>query len=146
MNRLPSGLPELVADEETLARFLTSSGQFAASKGIVKGAAFLPKNFETSVFRHGREPSEDLWALGRTAVQDRALYGAGFVSAASVRDAGLEARADEGPPRHANLIGWPAMPADPELEKSKHKDMANVIAGKARLELMPEPGGTVSTD
>lgn len=61
---LASGLPEIVADDEDLARFLTSSSQFNTQ--MAKPAAFLPSTSdrETSVFRHGREPRETLWAIG----------------------------------------------------------------------------------
>lgn len=50
---LDSGLPEIVADEEDLARFLTSSNRYTVQ--AVKAAAFLTKSHdrETSVFRHG---------------------------------------------------------------------------------------------
>ena len=47
------GLPEIVADEEDLARFLTSSSQFNTQ--VVKHAAFLPSQNDgvTSVFPAG---------------------------------------------------------------------------------------------
>jgi hypothetical protein len=62
MATLPSGLEEIAADDEDLARYLTSSSQFNAI--MVKPAAFLPnpKDHETSVFRHGSEPRDRLWA------------------------------------------------------------------------------------
>jgi hypothetical protein len=40
MTTLPSGLEEIIADDEDLARYLTSSSQFNAV--MVKPAAFLP--------------------------------------------------------------------------------------------------------
>ena len=66
MDVLPSGLPEAIADDEDLARFLTSSGHLSASMGTAKSAAFLPspKDRETSVFRHGSEPRFGLWSRG----------------------------------------------------------------------------------
>ena len=72
---LPSGLPEQVADEEDLARFLTQSSQFSAV--MAKPAAFLPnpKDRETSVSRHGRAPLEALWSLGLVAAGTRPLRG-----------------------------------------------------------------------
>jgi len=65
---LPSGLPEHVGCDEDVARFLTSSGHYNAS--AVKPAAFMPnpRNGETSVFRHGAEPMDDLKAIARTDV------------------------------------------------------------------------------
>ena len=70
---LPSGLPDLVNDEEDLARFLTQKGQFNAS--MAKPAAFLPypRDRETSVSRHGREPLGGLWAIGLEAAGRRPL-------------------------------------------------------------------------
>src|ERR1700758_4702302 len=59
---LASGLPEIVADDEDLARFLTSRSRFNAQ--MAKPAAFLPavNDRETSVFRHGSEPRVELWS------------------------------------------------------------------------------------
>ena len=79
---LPSGLAEIVADEEDLARFLTSSSQFNAI--MVKPAAFLPnpKNGETSVFRHGSLPREPLWQIATDHVgANRTVHGAAIVKA-----------------------------------------------------------------
>lgn len=73
MDMLSSGLPEQVADEENPARFLTSNSQFN-SKGVKHNVLLPePEAQETSVFRHGREPREALWAIGRE--QDRAFEG-----------------------------------------------------------------------
>ena len=51
MATLPSGLPELVGDEEDLTRFITQSNHF--NSFMAKPAAFLPnpKYRNTSVFR-----------------------------------------------------------------------------------------------
>jgi hypothetical protein len=79
---LASGLPDLVADDEDLARFLTSSGQFNAQ--MAKPPAFLPSTSdrETSVFRHGSDPRAALWALGNEhAAGNRTLHGAAIVKA-----------------------------------------------------------------
>jgi hypothetical protein len=131
MATLPSGLPDLVADEEDLARFLTQSNQFNAL--VAKPAAFLPspKDHETSVSRHGSEPVETLWEIGLNAAGDRNLYGAAIFKARSVRTAQLEVAADEPPPRHAAIRGWPWNEIDPELQKAKQKEMAAVIASGA---------------
>jgi hypothetical protein len=131
---LASGLPEIVADDEDLARFLTSSSQFSAK--AVKAAAFLPSanNRETSVFRHGSEPHEALWAIGDEHVAGtRTVYGAAIVRAGDVRLASLEVTADEPPPRHAVIRGWSWLSGDPELQKAKRKELAIVIASNAAL-------------
>ena len=51
MGTLPSGLPDLIGDEEDLARFLTQRSHFNAI--MAKPAAFLPS-------RKDRETSEQL--------------------------------------------------------------------------------------
>lgn len=131
---LPSGLPEHVGDEEDLARFLLSSSQFNAI--MVKPSAFLPnpRNGETSVFRHEQNPAEELWKLGGLHVAgERTLHGAAMVKALHVRAAQLEIVASEPPGRHANIIGWPSVPMDPELEKAAWKERAAILAQNAKL-------------
>jgi len=63
MGTLPSGLPEYVGDDEDLARFLTQSNHFSASR--VKPSAFLPnpKYTNTSIFRMRADPARlsDTW-------------------------------------------------------------------------------------
>jgi hypothetical protein len=133
MATLPSGLPDLIAGEEDLARFLTQSNQFNAS--MAKPAAFLPtpKDRETSVSRHGRNPLENLWALGRDAAGSRNLYGAAIFKASTVRNAQLEVMADEPPPRHAAIRSWPWIDSDPDLQKAEQKKQAMLIASEAEL-------------
>ena len=101
MGNLLSGLPDQIADEEYLARFLTSSSYFNKNQMVVKAVAFLPSpaDQETSVFRHGREPAKSLWKIGNEAVgaSGRSLYGAAILKASAVRAAGLEVFADEPP-------------------------------------------------
>jgi hypothetical protein len=131
---LASGLPDLVADDEDLARFLTSSRQFNAQ--MAKPPAFLPSTSdrETSVFRHGSDPRAALWALGNEhAAGNRTLHGAAIVKAGDVRAALLEVIADEPPPRHAAIRGWPWLDDDPELQKARQKERAVQVASKAVL-------------
>ena len=136
MGTLPSGLPEEVGDEEDLARFLTQSSHFNAT--MAKPAAFLPspKDLETSVSRHGREPLERLWSIGFEAAGDRKLYGAAIFKARAVSSAQLEVWADEPPPCHAAIRGWPCIESDPELQKAKQKELAALIASAAGRPLL----------
>jgi hypothetical protein len=134
MEMLPSGLPERVADEEDLARFLMSSSQF--NSRMAKPSAFLPepKTRDTSVFRHGREPLENLWAIGNQHVaQGRNIHGAAILTARDVRTSRLEVIADEPPPKHAAIRNWPWIENDPELRKAQQKELANLLASKAVL-------------
>jgi hypothetical protein len=136
---LASGLPELVDDDEDLARFLTSSSHFNAQ--MAKPAAFLPSmsDRETSVFRHGAEPSDRLWAIGKEhAAQNRTLHGAAIVKAHDVRAVPLEIVADEPPARHAAVRGWPWLDDDPDLRKAQQKERAALVASKAVLHRAPQ--------
>jgi len=131
MATLPSGLPDVIADDEDIARFLTQSNQF--NKTMAKPAAFLPnpKDRETSVSRHGREPSERLWQLGLAAARGRTLYGAAIFKASDVREVGLDLTADEPPLFHAVLTRWPWFDHDPDEQKAKQKERANHLASAA---------------
>lgn len=133
---LPSGLPEVVDDLEELARFLTQSSQFNAK--MAKPAALLPnpKDGETSVSRHGPDPRDELWQLGLAAAGTRPLYGAIIFEARVVRAAQLEVLADEPPPRHAVIRGWPRVDNDPELQKAKHKELAALIVSASGAPLL----------
>lgn len=130
---LPSGLADLVADDEDLARFLTSSGQ--SSSQVVKPSALLPhpRDRETSVFRHGPEPRESLLGLWHAEVASgRNLHAVAVFKARHVRAADLDVVATEPPPRHASIIGWPWL-ADPDLQKAQQKERALLIVRQAEL-------------
>jgi hypothetical protein len=128
---LPSGLPDLVSDEEDLARFLTSSRQFNAT--MVKPSAFLPRNGKKSVFRHGAEPLDSLIEIARDQISpDQTVHGAAICKAFVVRAARLDVVAEEPPPRHADVVGWPTN-ADPESQKAEQMERAAIIAGKCSL-------------
>jgi hypothetical protein len=133
MAPLPSNLPEIIADSEDIARFLTQSSHFNSS--TVKPSAFLPSptERETSVCRHGVEPLENLWRLGANAANTRHLHGAAIFKAQAVRDVGLVILPDEPPPHHAVIRGWPWLEDDPELQKAKQKEIALVMASQATL-------------
>lgn len=129
---LPSGLPDLVADEEDLARILRSSGHF--SSGRVKAAAYLPaRDGATSVIRHGAEPVAALWQLAAETLGPQvSVHGAAVCKAHVFREERLDVVADEPPPRHANVVGWPA-DTDTELQKAKQKEIALAVASQSRL-------------
>ena len=131
MATLPSGLPEVIAPDEDIARFLTQSNQF--NSVMAKPAAFLPnpKDKESSVSRHGKEPVERLWNLGAAAAGARTLYGAAIIKAHAVADVGLELRADEPPDFHAVIRNWPWDETDRELERAKQKELAILLASAA---------------
>lgn len=134
MATLSSGLPEVVGDDEDLARFLTSSSHYNSI--MVKPTAFLPnpKDGTTSVCRHGDKPREVLWQIAAEhVVGDRNLHGAAIVRAGAVRAIQLDVLANEPPPRHAEIVGWPELASDPDLQKAHWKLIAAEIAGHATL-------------
>ncbi|HXI13804.1 MAG TPA: hypothetical protein VNM92_14345 [Thermoanaerobaculia bacterium] len=94
----------------------------------------MPANDEaTSVFRHGAEPREDLWRIARELFgPDARIYGAAVCKVRCIREQRLEVVADEPPPRHANIIGWP-MNVDPEMQRAQQKELALVIASRSTL-------------
>ena len=128
---LASGLPDSVADDEDLARFLTQSNHF--NTPVAKPAAFLPHTTSrnTSVSRHGRDPLDDLKALGKEAAGARKLYGAAILKAADAHRVSLVVVASEPPLRHAVIVGWPWDDADPELQKAKQKELALSLCSAA---------------
>ena len=131
---LPSGLPEHVADEEPVARFLTSDSQFN-SKGA-KPSAFMPgpKDSKTSVFRQGADPAHLLWEMGDHEIgTERRIRAAAMLTAAAVRQATLEVESQEPPPKHANISGWPNAVNDSVSTKAQCKEFALLLSQAAVL-------------
>jgi hypothetical protein len=96
----------------------------------VKAAAFLPnRELETSVFRTTDLDEATVWPLADAAVLNRKgarLHGRADTFAGLVRATGLEVRAQEPPPRHADLIGWSS-------EKDAQKSRAQQLSVAAKL-------------
>lgn len=134
MEILPSGLPDQIAGEEDLTRFLPSSSLFNSL--MAKPAAFMPetKDRETSVFRHGKEPIERLWEIGNQHVaKGRNIHGAAIFKASDVSAIQLELVADEPPDRHAVIRGWPWIENDLVLQKARQLELAARLASQAQL-------------
>lgn len=140
MNGLPSGLPEIVEDDEDIARFLTQRSHF--TRQHVDPSAFLPtkKSHESSVSRHGREPIERLREIGLAAAGSRKLYGAAMIKARDVRFARLEIVAKEPPECHAAIRGWPWIEQDPEEQKARQKERALALVNAAGEPLLFNEG------
>jgi hypothetical protein len=138
---LQSGLPDIVGDDEDLARFLASSRWFSSNGP--KGVAFLPTEeretsvLETSVYRHGGYPRDELWAIFHEHVRLPRFHGAAIVKARDVRAEILDIVAHEPPPRHAAIRGWPT-DNDPAVQKAQQKLRAAQIASKATLLLVDQ--------
>lgn len=133
MGTLPSGLSEHVGDDEDLARFLTQSNQFSASR--VKPSAFLPspKHRNTSVFRMGADPVRLAHTWSQNNPSGRPLRGAAICQARHVRTANLDVIASEPPAAHANIEGWPWLANDIELQKAQQLERANQIAAESTV-------------
>jgi len=137
MSFLVSGLPFEVAEEETLARFVLVSkyrSQPEPGRWRVKPPAFIPDpHDDLSVSRVGGLPDSELETYGRPVAetQGKPLYGAALVNAALVRSLNLEIEADEGPPRHANILRWP-QETDPKEQKARRQLIATELADAAR--------------
>ena len=132
MSALPSGLPEHVADEEELSRFLTQSNQYGSIGP--KAAALLPnpKHRNASVFRGDDIPS--LRQTFEAARSDgRQAKAVALFQTLVVRRIGLDVIAEEPPPAHANIEGWPWIDGDPELQKARQLELAGRLAGDSRL-------------
>lgn len=136
MATLPSGLPDQIANEESLSRFLTQSNQF--NSFMAKPAAFLPHpvHRNISVFRIGNEPDRLKQVWNETATGERQLKGVALFTAADVRKLELEVIAEEPPPAHANIEGWPWLDNDPELQKARQKELAAQIANKTTIVIL----------
>lgn len=138
MALLLSGLPDLVDDDEDIVRFLTQSNRFSREKMAVKPGTFLPdRSGETSVFRHGRSPSDRLWDIGQHAAgEHRNLYGAALLKASAVRSAKLRLEAAEPPLRHAAIRGWPQNADNPRMEKVDRVAIDQELAAVSELILI----------
>jgi hypothetical protein len=90
-----------------------------------------PKDGQTSIFRHGKEPSHQLCQIG-VQYLNRPFHGAAILTASEVRATLLDVRAMEPPPRHANIINWPTG-EDAEEAKGKRKLLAQKLAEAAIL-------------
>ena len=131
---LASGLPDNVADEEFVVRFLTSDSQFNSQ--MVKPSGFMPgpRDGNTSVFRQAAEPVQALWnTADRELGAERRAKAAAMLTAESVRRVRLEVLAAEPPPCHADITKWPEIANDPEATKAQRKELALLLVQVATL-------------
>jgi len=128
---LPSGLPEIVASDEPIVRFLTSRNHY--NLVAVKPPAFIPnpKDGRLSVVRHDAEPIEESKRMAREEFNLPKAVGVARLRANTIRKEGLDFSADDTPPRHADVIDWPWREDDPEYGKSERKLIAAELAQNA---------------
>jgi hypothetical protein len=92
---------------EIFSRYIFSKNQYRASDKTVRHSAFMPPpDKRLSVFRTSGMGEHAIWALGES-LRLQTLKGRADIRAAAVEQTGLAIDADEIPPRHANIIGWP---------------------------------------
>jgi len=129
-------LPRLgseVAPDEAISRYLLQSGHYSASTGRVKPHGFHParRNRKTSVSRVQGLEDREIWKLGDVCValpQGTNLRARADLLVADVVNVGLRVEAEQPPPRHANIIDWPA-------EKDALMSCAQELAAVAILRL-----------
>jgi len=118
--------------DEVLSRYILDKTHIRYSNRTVKYSAFLPApDGTTSVFRVSGLTEEQVWEVGDREValkRQKPLVGRADITAAHVLKAGLELDADNNPPLHANINGWP-------VERSGQKLIALKLAEDAQLYL-----------
>jgi hypothetical protein len=65
-----------------------------------------PADKRLSVFRTSGLEEHAIWILGES-LRAQPLKGRADITAAAVEETGLAVDADDIPPRHANVVGWP---------------------------------------
>ena len=125
----------IVAAEELLARFITSSSWIRKSDQTVTQNAFIPHPYpDLSVTRHKDLSHGQLWRIGQEVANARpaTLYGRADVTATEVRRQKLEVEPRPVPENlnHASIIGWPA-------DKPAQKSFAQELAAVARYVAKP---------
>jgi len=127
---LPSGLPNIVADNEPISRFLTSKSHFNSTS--VKPNAYMPnkKDGKLSVARHSADPLSESKRIAKDFNLSKAI-GVAVIRASCFREEDLDFDANEPPLRHADVVKWPWKKHDPEIDKAKQREKAAVLAQEA---------------
>jgi hypothetical protein len=115
-------------NQEILARYIFTKSHFRNSDRTVKYSAFIPpEDRRLSVFQISGLQDAEIWKIGEK-LREQTLLGRADVESALVKTIGLGIVADDIPPRHANIIGWPE-------EASAIKLKAMELAKEAELHL-----------
>ena len=119
-----------IKPEEYLTRYIFHKNHFSATQKRPKYVVFLPSpRGETSVFCISDLSDNEIWNIGdREVAQKRGLplLGRADILAFHVFNKNLKLIPDNCPPRHANIINWPA-------EKSEQKLIAMELAENSQL-------------
>ena len=116
-----------IANNELLARYITSSRWFRKQDQTIKQDAFIPPEnlMELSVTRHINLTENDIWNIGQVIVRGtpRTLYGRADVEVGHViaQRLSVVSQPVSDNQNHANIVGWP-------LAKNDRKMLALEIA------------------
>lgn len=129
-------LPDNLAFDEQVTRYIFSRSHFRTSDNTVKYSAYLPApNGETSVYRTSSISGDEVWDIGWEHVakpRDRTLRARGDTVASVIVKTGLEIVPETTlHPLHANIIGWPP-------ERDLQKMLAVEIANETALAIVPD--------
>ena len=116
---------------EMLARYIFSRNQYSSSNQTVKYTAFIPPpEKRLSVFRISDLTENEILTIGDSIgiLRSKPCAGRADIKATAVVESDLSIDADDIPPRHANIVGWPE-------EDSAIKLKAMELAEKAQLHL-----------
>ena len=127
-----------VGKREPLARFLLSKGDYAATTRRVKPQALMPApDGKTSVYRIGGLSDASIMRVGVREVgakRNKEVRGWAAFFAADLAQSGLRADANDRPPRHVDIVGWPK-------EKDERLQVAQELAARCGLRLGGEMAG-----
>ena len=92
---------------------------------------------ELSVFRIEGLDQNGVREIGENVATQRGkrLVGRGDVTAGNIQSIGLRVEPKEPPPRHADIMGWPALSGTPKEDKGRQKLIAQQIVERAMLVL-----------
>jgi hypothetical protein len=100
----------VIGPGDPVSRYLIDKRHYSSVNRRVKLGAFLPEpNGETSVYIIKNLSEEEVWGLGTKYIEvtGRTIRGRAELTARIVEKANLRLLADDPPPRHAKIVGWP---------------------------------------
>ena len=127
-------MPDVVAPDELLARYIVSSRWVRKTDQTVKPDAYIPDDsLELSVTRHLKLSENEIWRIGKTIAANipRNLHGRADVKTSYVTAQNLEVVAQPLPgvnPNHANITNWPSNKEDRKMCALEIARAANFIA------------------
>lgn len=135
-------VPEIVAVDERLSRYLHQSNHIRKSNNTVTQNAFIPHPYtDLSVTRHLDLDETEIWSIGADIAQQnqKTLYGRADIEVSNFLEQNLRVISDpvlpspgyRGNPNHAIVNGWPS-------DKPSQKIIALEISSKAKYIPVPE--------